>query len=146
MVIISFPLLDLWQVADEIARAQHRGLKVWAETCTHYLHITDADLDRPGLEGAKFIHSPAPRAAVEHEALWRHIRSGTLGNVTSDHAPSCAESHTTVPFRPAPHHAATVPPYRPLCSTHTSGLRICVRFRRVCGCVRGGSPRPSLEL
>ena len=96
-MIASFNFLDLWQVADEIARAQHRGLKVWAETCTHYLHVTDDDLDRPGLEGAKFIHSPAPRAAVEHEALWRHIRSGTIGNVTSDHAPSCEDPTQRLP-------------------------------------------------
>eukprot|EP00040_Diaphanoeca_grandis_P021482 m.114488 g.114488 ORF g.114488 m.114488 type:complete len:524 (+) comp28355_c0_seq3:228-1799(+) len=76
------------EVADEIARAQQRGVKVWAETCTHYLHCTESDLDRPNMEGAKYIHSPAPRSAKEHDALWKHIHMGTLTNVTSDHAPA----------------------------------------------------------
>jgi len=75
-------------VAEEIQRAQSRGLKVWAETCTHYLTITEDDLDRPGQEGAKFVFSPAARSAQEHDALWAHIKTGTLTNITSDHAPA----------------------------------------------------------
>lgn len=74
--------------AEEIERAQKRGLKVWAETCTQYLTITADDLDRPGFEGAKFIFSPAARTREDHEALWEMIRRGVIGNVTSDHAPS----------------------------------------------------------
>ena len=38
------------EVADEIARARHRGLKVWGETCPQYLVLTASDMDRPGLE------------------------------------------------------------------------------------------------
>jgi dihydropyrimidinase len=73
--------------AEEIRRAQGRGLKVSGETCTQYLAFTAADLDRPGQEGAKFLCSPAPRYKTDQEALWRHIRLGTLGVVSSDHAP-----------------------------------------------------------
>lgn len=75
------------QGAEEIRRAQGRGLKVYAETCTQYLAFTAEDLDRPDQDGAKFLFSPAPRARADQEALWRHIRLGTLGVVSSDHAP-----------------------------------------------------------
>lgn len=73
--------------AEEIRRAQGRGLKVYGETCPQYLAFTAADLDRPGQEGAKFLCSPAPRYATDQAALWHHIRLGTLGVVSSDHAP-----------------------------------------------------------
>ena len=70
------------EVAEEIARAQARGLKVWGETCPQYLVLTAADMDRPGFEGAKFMCSPAPRTGGEHERLGgdppRHARRGLL--------------------------------------------------------------------
>ena len=74
--------------AAEIERAQARGLKVWAETCTQYSVLTADDLDRPGFEGAKFIFSPAARSRPDQDALWDAIRRGVIGNVTSDHAPT----------------------------------------------------------
>lgn len=74
--------------AEEIERAQKRGLKVWAETCPQYLVLTADDLDRPGFEGAKFIFSPAARTKADQAALWDAIRRGVIGNVTSDHSPT----------------------------------------------------------
>lgn len=74
--------------AEEIERAQKRGLKVWAETCPQYLVLTADDLDRPGFEGAKFIFSPAGRTKADQDALWDAIRRGVIGNVSSDHAPT----------------------------------------------------------
>jgi dihydropyrimidinase len=71
--------------AEEIARAQARGLKVWGETCPQYVTLTAADMDRPGFEGAKFMCSPAPRDTAEHRRIWEMIRRGTLDVVSSDH-------------------------------------------------------------
>jgi dihydropyrimidinase len=76
------------EAADEIARAQARGVKVWGETCTQYLVLTADDLAKPGFEGAKALCSPAPRTKADQAALWEAIKLGTLGNVTSDHAPT----------------------------------------------------------
>jgi dihydropyrimidinase len=73
------------EAAEEIARAQARGLKVWGETCPQYVTLTAADMDRPGFEGAKFMCSPAPRDASEHARIWARIRQGTLDVVSSDH-------------------------------------------------------------
>jgi dihydropyrimidinase len=76
------------EAAEEIERAQKKGLKVWAETCPQYLVLTADDLDRPGFEGAKFIFSPAARTTADQEALWEAIRRGIIYNVSSDHAPT----------------------------------------------------------
>ncbi len=74
------------EVADEIARAQARGLKVWGETCPQYFVLSAAHMDRPGFEGAKFMCSPAPRDAAASEGLWDVVRKGTLDIVSSDHS------------------------------------------------------------
>lgn len=76
------------EAAEEIERAQKKGLKVWAETCPQYLVLTTDDLDRPGFEGAKFIFSPAARTKPDQDALWDAIRRGIIYNVSSDHAPT----------------------------------------------------------
>ncbi len=77
------------EVAEEIARAQARGLRVWGETCTQYFVLTAADMDRPGFEGAKFMCSPAPRDAADHDGLWDMVRRGVLDVVSSDHSGWC---------------------------------------------------------
>ncbi len=74
------------EVAAEIARAQARGLKVWAETCPQYFVLRAQDMDRPGFEGAKFMCSPAPREREDQAALWQDVRRGTLDVISSDHS------------------------------------------------------------
>ena len=74
------------EVAEEIARAQARGLKVWGETCPQYFVLAASDMDRPGFEGAKFMCSPAPRDAEASAGLWDLVRKGTLDVVSSDHS------------------------------------------------------------
>jgi dihydropyrimidinase len=74
------------EVAEEIARARARGVKVWGETCPQYFVLSAADMDRPGFEGAKFMCSPAPRDRTASEGLWNDVRRGTLDVVSSDHS------------------------------------------------------------
>jgi dihydropyrimidinase len=74
------------EVAEEIARARARGVKVWGETCPQYLVLSAKDMDRPGFEGAKFMCSPAPRDAAASEGLWNELRRGTLDVISSDHS------------------------------------------------------------
>jgi dihydropyrimidinase len=70
-----------------IRAAQTRGQKVFAETCPQYLFLDASDLDRPGLEGAKWMFSPPARDAGDRTAIWRGLQNGTFQMVTSDHAP-----------------------------------------------------------
>lgn len=73
--------------AEAIRAAQARGAPVWAETCPHYLFMTEDILDQPGVEGAKWMCSPPQRTKADQEALWAALLEGTLSLVSSDHAP-----------------------------------------------------------
>ena len=46
------------EVAEEIARAKARGLKVWGETCPQYFVLSADDMDRPGLRGREVHVQP----------------------------------------------------------------------------------------
>ncbi|WP_172960992.1 dihydropyrimidinase [Oceaniglobus roseus] len=67
--------------------ARLAGNKIFGETCAQYLFLTRDDLDRPGMEGAKFMCSPPLRDVATQEALWRHLQAGTFSVFSSDHAP-----------------------------------------------------------
>ena len=73
--------------AQVIREARGRGLKLFAETCTQYLTLTADDLDKPGLEGAKWVCSPPLRQKSDQDALWQALALGDLQFVSSDHAP-----------------------------------------------------------
>jgi dihydropyrimidinase len=73
--------------AEVIREARGRGAKVFAETCPQYLFLTAGDLDKPGVEGAKWMCSPPTRTAGDQEALWRALELGDLQLISSDHAP-----------------------------------------------------------
>jgi len=73
--------------AAVIRQARGRGLKVFAETCPQYLFLTKHDLDKPGLEGAKWMCSPPPREAADQDALWQALALGDIQTISSDHAP-----------------------------------------------------------
>ena len=70
-----------------IRAAQGQGQKVFAETCPQYFTLTAKDLDRPGMEGAKWMFSPPARDQQDIEAVWEALSNGTLQIVSSDHAP-----------------------------------------------------------
>ena len=88
------------EAAEEIARAQARGIRVWGETCPQYLTLTAAHMARP--DGALFMCSPAPRDAEEHERLWGMIRAGTLNIISSDHCAFSAAAKVGPDFSAIP--------------------------------------------
>ena len=73
--------------AAVIRQARGQGLKVFAETCPQYLLLSKEDLDKPGLEGGKWMFSPPAREKSDQEALWQALALGDLQVVSSDHAP-----------------------------------------------------------
>jgi len=70
---------------EEVRRAHARGRPVYAETCPQYLVFTDADLARPGFEGAKYVCSPPLRDPRNQAALWHGLQTQDLQIFGSDH-------------------------------------------------------------
>jgi dihydropyrimidinase len=73
--------------ADAVARARSRGQNAHGETCPQYLLLSEAEYDRPGFEGAKFVCSPPLRSTSDAEALWAQLAAGDLASVGTDHCP-----------------------------------------------------------
>ena len=73
------------QAMEEIRRAQMRGLPIYGETCPQYLVLTEKDMDRAGMEGAKYVCSPPPRDTDSQEACWEGLQQGVFEVFSSDH-------------------------------------------------------------
>jgi allantoinase len=62
---------------------QTRGARVSGETCVHYLVLSEGDVARLG-SIAKV--NPPIRDDAAREGLWRALRAGRIGSVSTDHA------------------------------------------------------------
>jgi dihydropyrimidinase len=71
-----------------VADARATGVRATAETCPHYLALTDARYDEPDpLECAKSVISPPLRPAADRDALWAGLAAGELSMIATDHVP-----------------------------------------------------------
>jgi len=70
---------------DEIRQARARGVRVWAETCPHYLTLTDEVYARD--DGYRFVMNPPLRKREDVEALWTGLAGHEIQVVSSDHCP-----------------------------------------------------------
>jgi dihydropyrimidinase len=67
-----------------IEQAKREGLPIHCETCTHYLTLTERQLEGP--QGQLFICSPPLREDKDIEGLWRGVSSGSVEVISSDDA------------------------------------------------------------
>ena len=73
---------------DEVRRAKAAGVRVTAETCPHYLTLTDAEYEEPDpTRCACYVISPPLRSAADRDALWDGLADGSLDLVATDHVP-----------------------------------------------------------
>ena len=75
------------EALDAVRRARAADRPVFAETCPHYLSLTDERYDAPPEEAARFVISPPLRAPGNPEALWAGLADGSLSLVATDHVP-----------------------------------------------------------
>lgn len=73
------------EAVELIARAKREGLDVTAETCPHYLALSDRDMARIG-PAAKC--APPMRDDARRERLWQQVAAGLVDVIASDHSPS----------------------------------------------------------
>ena len=71
---------------EEIENARRTGTTVFAETCPHYLVLTDEVYERD--DARDFVMSPPVKKASDRAALWEGLASGgVIETVGSDHCP-----------------------------------------------------------
>lgn len=75
------------EAMEEIEWARSKGLKIFGETCPQYLFLTEDDMDREAMEGAKYVCSPPPRTTEHQEACWEGLQHGIFQVFSSDHCP-----------------------------------------------------------
>lgn len=81
-VSVYFYHLSTKESVEMVRAAKARGVKVYAETCCHYLALTR---DCCSTEyGINYLMSPPLRTKEDQEALWRAIADGTIDIVSSD--------------------------------------------------------------
>ncbi len=85
------------EATNTIRAAQTLGARIYAETCPQYLVLTAADMDKPGVEGAKWCCSPPLRDAAAQEAIWAGLIDGTFQVYSSDHAPYKFDKTAKIP-------------------------------------------------
>jgi dihydropyrimidinase len=85
------------EATNTIRAAQTLGAKIYAETCPQYLVLTADDMDRPGVEGAKWCCSPPLRDKAAQAAIWAGLANGTFQVYSSDHAPYRFDETAKIP-------------------------------------------------
>jgi dihydropyrimidinase len=89
---------------EEVRRGKDAGVRVTAETCPHYLVLTDERYDDPNpVSCARYLISPPLRTPADRDALWVGLADGSLDLVATDHvadrvAVEKAEAARGVPF------------------------------------------------
>jgi dihydropyrimidinase len=87
----------------EVAAAKARGWPVYAETCPHYLTLTDARYEAPDEEEViRSVISPPLRSESDRGALWLGLRAGGLDLVATDHVPDRLAVEKRCPPPPFP--------------------------------------------
>lgn len=81
---IQFAHISTPEAMELIRQAKGKGLPVYAETCPHYLFLTEHDLERCG---AFAKCNPPLRSPGMVERLWGYVVDGTVDVIGSDHAP-----------------------------------------------------------
>lgn len=71
-----------------ITSAREQRIDVTAETCPHYLLLTEKDVVRVG---AAAKCAPPLRSEARRQGLWTALRAGQIHTIGSDHSPAPAE-------------------------------------------------------
>ncbi len=74
-----------------IREAQKKGLRVFAESCPHYLLLDNSCYQGSFKETAPYVLSPPLRKKQDNEALWKAINDEIILSIGTDHCPFSME-------------------------------------------------------
>jgi dihydroorotase len=80
--------VSTWGSVELIRDAKRRGVKVTAETCPHYLLLTEEALKK---KDADYRMNPPLRQERDRQALIQGLLDGTIDAISTDHAPHTPE-------------------------------------------------------
>jgi dihydropyrimidinase len=86
---IYFVHVSSQQALRHIVSARDEGVRVFAETCPHYLLFDDAVYAGDDFEIAKYVMTPPLRTPQDQQHLWRALRFDDLQVIATDHCPFC---------------------------------------------------------
>ena len=69
-----------------VSECRSKGIRVYAETCPHYLEFNNSVYKRP--DGIRYMCSPPMKGEESRLKLWEGIRLGVIDTVATDHCPS----------------------------------------------------------
>jgi dihydropyrimidinase len=91
---------------EHVREAKDRGVRAHAETCPHYLALTDARYRASDLASvAAFVISPPLRPQSDQDALWAGLAGGALDIIATDHVPDRMAVEKAEAMRGAPFNA-----------------------------------------
>lgn len=79
--------LSAAEALQAVRQARDRGVPVYAETCPHYLLLSDEVYASAAEDGIKYVVTPPLRPPSHSGELWRGLRTGDLQVLSTDHAP-----------------------------------------------------------
>jgi dihydropyrimidinase len=86
---IYFVHVSSEQALRHIVSARDEGIRVFAETCPHYLLFDDTVYAGDDFEIAKYVMTPPLRTPQDQQHLWRALRFDDLQVIATDHCPFC---------------------------------------------------------
>ena len=72
------------EAAEAIRSGKKQGIRIYGETCPHYLLLTRNDMER---SGPYLKCNPPLRSSDSTRALWRAVQNGTIDCIGTDHCP-----------------------------------------------------------
>jgi len=82
---VFFYHISCMSALDVIRKARSSGSMVYAETCPHYLFLTEQVYEQGNIEGAKYLCAPPLRDNSDQKELWKALVEGGIQVVSSDH-------------------------------------------------------------
>jgi dihydropyrimidinase len=86
---IYFVHVSSQQALRHIVSARDEGIRVFAETCPHYLLFDDSVYAGDDFDIAQYVMTPPLRTAEDQQHLWRALRFDDLQVIATDHCPFC---------------------------------------------------------
>ena len=91
---------------EQVRDAKNRGVRAHAETCPHYLALTDARYGESDLATvAACVISPPLRPQADQDALWAGLADGALDLIATDHVPDRMAVEKAAALRGTPFNA-----------------------------------------